>query len=209
MSDEVFAEILEGLAMQKHCRRITYRRNELGPKSAEWLLEICNRSKANDSVQELTLSEVKVMPNDQKDELSFLAQLTQAVETVQKCGRINFSGTDLSDPEVTQNLYDIVSGMGYVLRWVDISYCRIPLKAMLEISSGFAACDKLDYLNIAGNLIAKSRRKIVMPTEETAPKQKKKGEKAPVKKAAAAAKPSEEDFVVAEVVENITKLLEL
>jgi hypothetical protein len=118
---------------------------------------------------------------------------------VQKCPRLSLSGTDLSDPEVTQNLFDIMGGMGYVLRWIDISYCHIPPKAMHEISGAFASCERLDYLNIAGNLIVRQKALRYMAKDEPQAK-KKAGKKEP-------ALPADEEMVLA-TVENICALIE-
>jgi hypothetical protein len=76
LSDAALAEILEGLAVQKACRRITCRGNELGPKAAEQLIAICDQ-KGDSSILDLTLSNIKVLRNPLSDtdseELSFLA----------------------------------------------------------------------------------------------------------------------------------------
>ena len=75
MTDEVFAEILQGIEKQTFIRSIHYvNNNTLGPKSCEYLKLICGRQPLSEYLQELNLSNITVVKS--REQFSYLVQIT-------------------------------------------------------------------------------------------------------------------------------------
>lgn len=169
MSDEVFAQILMGLDSQPHIRSIHYvNNNELGPESTEVLKKICARSQGN-PLLELNLSNIKVLQAAQNPDLKtpaqrmafrreypeemfgVLVQITQELEPLMKLQRLKLSNLDLNDPEMIQNLCDLLQNP--YITYYNLAYSNIQTRDLVTISAELTRCTNLEYLSLGGNKI--------------------------------------------------------